>query len=165
MTVTDLAKRVLPHADEQELAAAVRQLRHWTQIGLLSLGAGESVFTGTGRHREYEDSALYSAALLFEIGKWKLPPSLIDRVVKSLGFSIERRANANDWQLWQDAVSGKADIVLWVEMHKPADRPGLVFGLEGRMSFANRLSNKSKSDDHVSTFVVFLTDLFSRLQG
>ena len=49
LTVSELARAVAPNADEAEISRIVRQLRHWTLTGVLSLAG--TVHTGAGRHR------------------------------------------------------------------------------------------------------------------
>ena len=47
LTVSELARAVAPTADAAEISRIIRQLRHWTLTGVLSLAG--TVHTGAGR--------------------------------------------------------------------------------------------------------------------
>ena len=72
ITVSEIAERLSD--DVSQRAALVERLRHWTREGLLVPMGDRN--PGTGRHRVYEDSTAFDAAILnaladqgFQVGR------------------------------------------------------------------------------------------------
>ena len=116
ITVSELARRVAPGASKKEAAIVLRQLRHWTQIGVLPGGADAEVHTGSGRHREYDFEGICFAALALELAKWKLPVGPLKWILGTLHANVlgEGR-DAGEAALWQTAVDGRGPVFLVVQ--------------------------------------------------
>ena len=115
-SVSQLAERVAPTADESEVARIIRQLRHWTLTGvLMTLGA---THTGAGRHRRYSGDAVYVAAVLIELSRLGLPVGALHLVsLGLLGYLKPVRTRSGkpsiseqQAKLWHRAIKSGADV-------------------------------------------------------
>jgi DNA-binding transcriptional MerR regulator len=95
LTVAQLADVI--RRPEAERAAVVERLRTWTEVGLLA-PAGERN-PGTGKPRQYDDAAIYDAAILnsladagFPIGKVRMVVALLAQQAKD-AWARKRRAD------------------------------------------------------------------------
>jgi DNA-binding transcriptional MerR regulator len=95
LTVAQLADVI--RRPEAERAAVVERLRTWTEVGLLA-PAGERN-PGTGKPRQYDDAAIYDAAILnsladagFPIGKVRMVVALLAQRAKD-AWARKRRAD------------------------------------------------------------------------
>jgi DNA-binding transcriptional MerR regulator len=71
-TIHGLAKRLAQIAPDVD--ATVQQIRHWTREGLL-LPIQDTLHSGTGVHRVYNNDAVYEGAILSVIANAGLPIS------------------------------------------------------------------------------------------
>ncbi len=165
-SVSQLAERVAPTADESELARITRQLRHWTLTGVLKpLGA---THTGAGRHRRYAGDAVHVAALQIELSRLGLPVGALHLV--SLGImgilrpvrtrSGKPSISEQQTELWRHAITGERTIYLTFNVRfdtKGAKEGGLA------LYDADEL-NSPITAEHMSAIVVDLTQLFEPLR-
>ncbi len=168
-SVSQLAQRVAPTADESELARITRQLRHWTLTGVLRpLGA---THTGAGRHRRYAGDAVHVAALQIELSRLGLPVGALHLV--SLGImGILRPIKRGDGKgpmgedearLWQRAITGEGTIHLTFNVRVDAEgakEVGLALYDVDELPAASRIA-----EGHVSAIVADLTQLFEPLRA
>ncbi len=180
-SVSQLAERVAPTADESELARITRQLRHWTLTGVLRpLGA---THTGAGRHRRYAGDAVHVAALQIELSRLGLPVGALHLV--SLGImGILRPVRTRSGKpssfepqakLWHRAIEGKGTIYLscnarvddeWFEDGGVLMEGGML--IKGGMLIYDADEPDAPSPitiGHMSAIVVDLTQLFGPLRA
>jgi DNA-binding transcriptional MerR regulator len=81
MTLADFTRRLAVLSKERP-ATLNRQVRLWTEAGLLPLASG--VFLGTGKARLYTDESLLVAAIAVEASAWGLPIRDLKKVLESL---------------------------------------------------------------------------------
>jgi DNA-binding transcriptional MerR regulator len=72
LTIRGLAERLAPIAPDVD--ATVQQIRHWTREGLL-LPIQDTLHSGPGVHRVYNDDAVYEGAILSVVANAGLPIS------------------------------------------------------------------------------------------
>jgi hypothetical protein len=113
LTVKQIAERLLPIAPGGDMDGLVRQLRHWTLTGVVRpLG---TIHTGAGKHRKYEESEVYFAALALELTRWRIPVGVSDLVVQAARkeyFQQDVRPTAKPLNAIKDAIEGRANQFL-----------------------------------------------------
>jgi DNA-binding transcriptional MerR regulator len=72
LTIRGLAERLAPIAPDTD--ATMQQIRHWTREGLL-FPIQDTLHSGPGVHRVYNDDAVYEAAVLSVVANAGLPIS------------------------------------------------------------------------------------------
>ena len=77
-----------------EVSQVSRAVQHWTTAGLLSTVEGEP-HQGTGRHRLYNEEALYRAAILLTLSQYGLQ-------IKHLRSAMDQLSEGLDPKRWID---------------------------------------------------------------
>jgi hypothetical protein len=90
-------------------ALVMRQLRHWTTLGLLV--PIEGTFTGIGNHRRYGAEAARRAAILTRFAAIGLDVGALNGMVGGLDCQI---AGGEAGDLWRAAVEGTRDVYFGV---------------------------------------------------
>jgi len=112
--IADQLRTVAPDA-----AATCERLRHWTREGLLSpVGSPHS---GTGKHRRYDGSSVYDAAILNAVASAGLHVVVAQEYLLD-ALSRARRAR----QKWQRAGTRGP---LWLEISHRAARGGTAIAI------------------------------------
>jgi hypothetical protein len=124
MTLTELTDR-LAKISPESTATRNRQLRHWTDLGVLPL-TGE-LNTGTGRGRLYEDDAIYLAAVAVELARYEATAGTVKRVLSELASEFRRSGSrvrefaTNKRKLWLLLTPTGIGKHLWVLPREPED--------------------------------------------
>jgi hypothetical protein len=85
MTLNEFAKRLSVLSAERP-ATLNRQIRLWTEAGMLPLASG--VFLGTGRARLYTRESLLVAAVAVEVSAWGVPIRDLNKLFEHLVASL-----------------------------------------------------------------------------
>lgn len=111
VTVGVLAQRIAGDHDDARLI--LRQVRHWTNAGLLTPD-GER-HGGTGRHRRYTTIECYRAAVLAELSRWGVQVGLLAGFVETLeARRLEWIEEYGDDPLRRAAAGELIDVVIVV---------------------------------------------------
>ncbi|GEM_PF-2138406 len=152
-----------------EAARFARQLRYWTNLGLISpIGKKH---TGTGVSRRYSADEVRKAAILAELENYHVPkPVLVE------GFAVHARSWVKS-PAWRQAVSGSQQVLLYMMYGKPAaiglgykfvlgETPliHLISPKEERASPELRPSRELLSVMPASAIVVNVTRVFARMK-
>lgn len=163
-SVSELAQIVAPVASfpkaptEADVELAIRRLRHWTLAGALKpIGEPHS---GTGKHRRYDDAAIYSAAVLTALAENDQPIGTLIAV----GLLIRNLSGP------KPLIAGKT-LALWNRALARDGEVFLVMGAGPRMRGQETASNihglllREQFQELLLPSGVFvnLTNVFSRL--
>ena len=87
LSVKDLAERIGGTRPEAERARMVEQLRYWTRLNLLEPAGPKH--GGSGRWRTYPGSAVYVAAVLNEISRFRVSVPVMERLAEAIRYGLE----------------------------------------------------------------------------
>lgn len=111
MKVKELSRVVAdPRYDDPDLV--MRQLRHWTNLGLLTPRAG--TFTGTGTHRDYDAESARRAAILVRFAALGLSVGVLRTVVIVLDRELNEKTDGEGQDLWRRAIDGSGVVYLGI---------------------------------------------------
>ena len=173
-TVSELARRIAPDADEPEIARIVRQLRHWTLTGVLHLAGTVhigGVHTGAGRHRQYSGDAVYLAAIMVELARMGLPVGALHLVSGCMiavlkrpkrGLAGKTLPDNSALKLWRRAIEGAGRVC--AVFHVLFDSSG---ALEGNVALYDAEAPDAPLpiiEGRLSAIVVDLTRLFGQIK-
>ena len=155
LTVKDLADRLSPLYNKKARAHVLRQLKYWTTEGLLT-PKGE-LSTGTGRNREYPESAVYRAALLLHLAPSRLSIGTLKFIMRDLDAPFRN----DDIAI---ALAGKRSVFACfctliqpgIGSQKQTSRMAMVYAHEGELEDTIR-----GYDTHIATD---LTNIFRKVQ-
>jgi hypothetical protein len=162
-SVSELAQIVAPVASfpkaptEADVELAIRRLRHWTLAGALTpIGEPHS---GTGKHRRYDDSAIYSAAVLTALAENDQPIGTliaVGQLIRNLSGPKPLIAGKM-LVLWNQALArdGEVFLVMGAGAKEGQQTAPNIYGLLLRPQFQELLLP--------SGVFVNLTSVFSRL--
>jgi hypothetical protein len=167
-TVGEVARLLVPGAEEAEIARVNRQLRHWTLTGVLkALGV---THTGAGRHRKYSGDAVHVAALMVELSRLGLPVGTLSLLATGL-MGILRPVKTRDGkplmdqeaaEKWRRAIRGEGIVYLTFNVKYGTRWPqsvGVAFYEADGLDVPSPITI-----GHVSAIVVDLTRLFEPLR-
>jgi hypothetical protein len=194
MTVSELARRVLPEANDDELAVVTRQLRHWTVSRVFPDLREGGILTGRGRHRSYTEDAVPLVAVAVELGRWRVQMETIRLALATLHPLLEEPKAESTPEpgalppVWREVMARKLekhpervrppkvnkDLALWNEAL--AGKDGIFLVLQVQIALyifeqievsivpTEKLAFYLQRRDHASTIVVSLSNLFARLR-
>lgn len=167
LTVKQLAKRIAPSAEREEVERTIRQLRHWTASRALIPVGG--VHTGPGRHRRYAEDQVYIGAVLAEMASYGLPIGMLWLVSMTLHSFLTppsehpKMAGLHEaHKLWNQAVAGHGRVYLRF-CGKVGDDPEHIS--DGGIRLFDPEDVLAVPRDKASAFVVDLTKVFARLKA
>jgi DNA-binding transcriptional MerR regulator len=104
LTAGDVAKRIAPEVDSDELARTAQRVKHYARDGLIYVedGGGE----GPGRYRRYSDHSVFQAALVQEMKLSGVPVKAIRNAISKMYEKVDSKV---------DSPIQKA-IMRWVEV-------------------------------------------------
>jgi DNA-binding transcriptional MerR regulator len=155
MTLSEFVGRLAPLSPE-EPATLTRQVRLWTEIGLLPL-ANER-FVGQGKARLYTPDSLLVAAVAVELSSWGVPI----RNVGVIATQLVARFLAEDNPVVAGAKDGtkEARLLVWMGPHKM-----LVAGVqEADDELWDLIKKPDAGGPGVSLLMVNLTSLWAELR-
>jgi hypothetical protein len=165
LTVKELAERILPLSREGDLDGLVRQLRHWTLTGVVRpLG---TVHTGAGKHRKYDKSEVYFAALALELARWRVPVGVSDLIIQAARKELERPADAPGAEaknFIDEAIRGDESVFMLVKSLEGVDKPWTEIKVSPSQDLMNAVVDQGWSDDPPSFLGINLTALFRKLK-
>ena len=114
LTAGDVAQRIAPSHDSDELARTAQRVKHYARDKLIYVQGGDG--EGAGRYRRYSDHSVFQAALVQEMKLAGVPVSAIRRGVSKM---YEKGAHIQGGSPIQKA------IMRWIEVvhAKYPDRP------------------------------------------
>jgi hypothetical protein len=184
-TVAELARRVLPEADDDELASVVRQLRYWTVSRVIPTVREGRILTGRGHHRGYDEATVPLVAVAVELARWRMAMETIRLVLAELHARTKEEeeprrrlraalqaartkdpapgaavaASSRDRELWTAALSGREGVFLVLKIPLEA-----ADGVEVNIETSDGLARQLVNPRQLSTVVVALSRLFPRLR-
>jgi hypothetical protein len=148
--------------DPEGTEKLARQLRHWTNVGLLSPVGKRN--TGTGVSRLYSVDEVRRAALLVELAHYRIPTTVLE---SSFSFMSEKWPKDENWLR---SIKGTEQIFLCVTYDDRITTFHLVrqdFSASILMPETEKgsfLSKVTKNQLPASAIVVNVTRVFSRLK-
>ncbi len=87
LTARDVARRIAPSLDSDEIARTAQRVKHYARDGLIYAegGGGE----GPGRYRRYSDHSVYHAALVQEMKLSGVPVGTIGNAISKMCEKID----------------------------------------------------------------------------
>ncbi len=109
MTLREIVRRLDPARIARSMTE--RRVRHWTSSGVLRLSG--TLFPGQGQAREYDEEAVFVAAVLNELAKYGMPLATLEAVARDLYGIIGDHTQVNSagdvvGDLWQQSKAGGA---------------------------------------------------------
>ena len=149
LTVKDIAARI--SSDPAESARTVRQIKHWTLLGLLEpIGPKHG---GTGRARLYDDTAVYIAMVLTELAVWGVS---VDTKAGAAAEILKFAPRLQDGRTHLEmAIEGDVDVVMALQQ---------ASGDRGDRWWLGDIRALPPMDA-TSRLMIDLTVLFKRVQG
>jgi hypothetical protein len=155
MTLKELTARLSAVSSETS-ETLNRQIRNWTEMGVL--GVAGSVNTGTGRSRVYEEEAAYLGAVAVEVARWGMPIGSI----RALCTFIIVNLGQPDESITKAIYRGHSDHLLVIYPGAPEDWVNLGYITRRELL---ELSVKSGGDAKSNSFlVVDLSALWARIR-
>ncbi len=87
ISVKDLAERVGAASADVDPGRLIEQLRYWTRLDLLTPDGPKH--GGSGRWRTYPGSAVYIAAVLQELSRYRVAVPVMEAVAKTIRLGLE----------------------------------------------------------------------------
>ena len=87
ISVKDLAERVGAASADVERGRLIEQLRYWTRLDLLTPDGPKH--GGSGRWRTYPGSAIYIAAVLQELSRYRVAVPVMEAVARTIRLGLE----------------------------------------------------------------------------
>lgn len=87
LSVKDLAERVSAASVDVERGRLIEQLRYWTRLDLLTPNGPKH--GGSGRWRTYPGSAIYVAAVLQELSRYRVAVPVMEAVATTIRLGLE----------------------------------------------------------------------------
>lgn len=130
LSVKYLAERVGAASSDAERERLVEQLRYWTRLDLLAPSGPKH--GGSGRWRTYPGSAIYIAAVLQELARYRVAVPVMEAVATTIRLGLEGGLSSGDGEEPPDEPDG-AEMEAGPGGRPPAFYAGrLLEALEGR---------------------------------
>ena len=130
ISVKDLAERVGATSSDAERARLVEQLRYWTRLDLLAPSGPKH--GGSGRWRTYPGSAIYIAAVLQELSRYRVSVPVMEAVAATIRMGLEGGVSSGAGEDPPDNPDG-AEMAAGVDGRPPAFYAArLLEALEGK---------------------------------
>ena len=105
--IKDVASRIC--RDPEDLDRVTRQVRYWTNEGLLQ--TLQANYRGTGHHRRYDEEVVPLAAMFSElVDNHDLPVKALQKVADSIGEQRDWARHAGQADPWKEAVDGQRQV-------------------------------------------------------
>ena len=156
-TVREIARKITVEDRKEEFKRRLRQVRHWTNSGLLK-PTGQK-HPGTGVARTYGPDEVRKAALLRELTRFGMSINIVDPDADGIEYHTKQEP-------WKKAIKGKSEVYLEL-LYRPDD--GLGWNIMDRdkssmLSYLDTDNTKPYMKEYVSALVINLTKLFKSLE-
>jgi hypothetical protein len=164
LTVAELADRALPASPTGDPDVTLRQVRYWTLGNVLQPIGG--VYTGTGKHRRYDEVEAYFVALALELSRWRLQVGTIENIVRLLRDEYEGRGNPTRKKLRfvRGAIEGARGVFLFVRLADSSGTDMVDMKLGDYDEITKDIKEAGWVDDVPSFLSVNLSSLFAKVK-
>jgi hypothetical protein len=155
-SVSQLADAVTDRGLFDDPGTVLRQLRHWSALGILRCQGAALV--GQGKHRRYDRNAVFVAAVLVRMAANGTPASAL----KALSTSLEEKVfkHPEGRVLWEAAINGDAlvDLSFRFIRHPGSDT---IYQADGWLAPRGQDAKESNEPSTVPITKMHLTELFN----
>jgi hypothetical protein len=156
-TLKEMVAALAPLNADDNSAPLARQLRHWTNSGLLS-PVGKR-HTGTGTSRRYTPDEVRKAAILVELAHYRVPTTVLQDSFELFSEDWPKRPQ------WHQAITGTHQIFLYVTYNRDQVTYQLVpHDFRRIVLLPKDWRGDDPAHDSASAIVVNVTRVFSRLK-
>jgi len=161
LSVSELANVVANPVLLDDPKLVLRQLRHWSTLGILPPDG--ATFVGHGNHRRYSRDAVFLATILVRMAAAGFSVG----VLKALAAIVEEKMlkdAAGGRQLWEAAIAGEAavDLRFRVVRHAASDT---VYQAEAQIETRGHVPEVPEPASTVPTHLMNLTEFFAPVRA